>query len=645
MTSVATLRWAALVATLALAAGCTPPPKPAEPPPADPGPAGEPPARTPEQLAARQRHWSRHIVVDQFGYRPQDEKVAVVRDPREGYDAQDRYAPGARYELRRASDGAVVLSGALRAWRDGAVQATSGDAGWWFDFSAVREPGRYYVMDVERGERSASFRIDRDVYRDVLKTAVRALYYQRSGFEKRPPYAEACWSDGAAYLRDDQDPNARDVTDRDNRAKWRDMRGGWFDAGDTNKYVNNARATMHQLLTAYTTTPEAFGDDFGIPESGNGLPDLIDELRWELDWMRRMQFPDGSVAMKVGGIRYGLANPPSSDALPRYYVPSCTGATISLASVFAHAALVLARFPTLSDEVRDLRERALAAWRQFQQAPLQTACDDGTVKGGKANMTEDLQRSAAVVTAIYLYALTGESSYHDLVRQQYRRLQPYHDNGWSRFSPDEGEALLFYATLPNADTVLARRILDDKRQDVRRHPELYGAGDGDLYRNPIADDTYGWGSNAVRARHGSSNLDVVDYGIDAGPPEPYRARAAAALHYLHGTNPLGIVYLSNMYDVGASHSANRIFHNWYVPGSRWEDARSSACGPVPGLLTGGPNVYAQRLGVPDTRRPPVGQPHQKSYFDWGGQDASWTITEPAIYYQASYIRLLAPFTR
>ncbi len=80
----------------------------------------------------------------------------------------------------------------------------------------------------------------------------------------------------------------------------RDLRGGWFDAGDTNKYVNNAGQTLHQLLAAYRERPEIWTDDLNIPESGNGRPDLIDEIIWELDWLKRMQQADGGVLIKVG---------------------------------------------------------------------------------------------------------------------------------------------------------------------------------------------------------------------------------------------------------------------------------------------------------------------------------------------------------
>src|SRR5882672_1368044 len=346
---------------------------------------------------AEQVPLDRHILVDQFGYLPDEAKVAVIRDPQSGYDRNDRFAPGDHYEVRRVDDGASVHAGAPAPWKGGAIDPLSGDRGWWFDFSSLSTPGRYFIYDVSRNARSPSFSVDPHVYRGVLKAAMRTYYYQRSAAPKVRPFAGACWVDDAAYVGRHQDTEARDVTDRDNSAKVRDVSGGWFDAGDTNKYVTFAAQAVHQLLTAYGTNAAAFGDDYRIPESGNGIPDLIDEVRWETNWLKKMQFPDGSFALKVGELDYVAASPPSSDHSERYYVPSCTSATIAGAGMLAHAAYVFGSFPALQGEANDLRARSLLAWEQYRSIqPKQTACDSGVVHAGLADLSIEDQDGLAV---------------------------------------------------------------------------------------------------------------------------------------------------------------------------------------------------------------------------------------------------------
>jgi hypothetical protein len=106
-----------------------------------------------------------------------------------------------------------------------------------------------------------------------------------------------------------------------------------------------------------------------------------------------------------------------------------------------------------------------------------------------------------------------------------------------------------------------------------------------------------------------------------------------------------MVYLSNMYVYVDNRSVNEIFHAWFWHNTRWDSPKTSSCGPVPGFIPGGPNANDGGDGVPATLKPPVDQPRQKAYRDWNTPwpEASWAISEPAIYYQAAYIRLLARF--
>ncbi|TDU28645.1 cellulase-like Ig domain-containing protein [Panacagrimonas perspica] len=587
-----------------------------------------------------------NILVDQFGYRPADSKIAVIRSAREGFDAERRFSPGDAYEVRSVDGNAPVFAAAPVPWKKGSIDRSAGDVGWWFDFSEVHAAGSYYLYDVQRNVRSATFRIAPDVYHDILKAAVRVYYYQRSGFEKKPPFADACWADKAAYLGPGQDRSARDIRTPDETRSEQDLSGGWFDAGDTNKYVTFASQPVHQLLTAYQQYPAAFTDDFDIPESGNGIPDVIDEVRWEIEWLKKMQQPDGTSLLKVGARKHVTAAPPSSDTQPRYYVGSCTSSTIANAAMFAHAARVFAGFPALAKDAGDLKARAVKAFDAYQAKPdKETNCDDGKVLSGDADQDRETQEGIAVTASIYLFAVTGEQRFHDYLKANYRKLQPYKDVGWSRYHPQMGEALLYYTRLPNADSELRATVLADKRSDVKGGHEVYGSSGEDLYRNPLGAQQYHWGSNSVRASYGSTNLDAIDYRSDPDNDAAYRLRALDTLHYFHGVNPFGIVYLTNMYRYGATYSANEVFSSWFSLGTRFSNARTSACGPAPGYLAGGPNANAGKDGVPEQIVPPVGQPPQKSYRDWNKPwpDASYAVTEPSNVYQAGYVKLIAAF--
>src|SRR5690606_19453862 len=153
----------------------------------------------------------------------------------EGWNAAQELVPGKSYEVRSWADGKVVSSGPPKAWNGGAVQKSSGDRGWWFDFSALDREGSYCIFDPPNGYRSHRFEISRSVYREVLRAAVRVFYFQRANLAKQKPYAcvgDKCWLASADYIGAGQDREARSVRDRGNAKTARDLSGGWWDAGD-----------------------------------------------------------------------------------------------------------------------------------------------------------------------------------------------------------------------------------------------------------------------------------------------------------------------------------------------------------------------------------------------------------------------------
>ena len=177
------------------------------------------------------------ILVDQFGYLPALDKVAIIKDPKIGFDAGRNFSPSNRYAVINVATGQAVYSGQPRPWKGGKVDDLSGDRVWHFDFSNVRTPGQYVVRDLERRVDSYKFDISPTVYKPVLKTAFKTMYLQRAGFEKTPKYAGP-WADRASHLRRGQDTEARLFNRPQDASTQRDLRGGWYDAGDYNKYTN-----------------------------------------------------------------------------------------------------------------------------------------------------------------------------------------------------------------------------------------------------------------------------------------------------------------------------------------------------------------------------------------------------------------------
>jgi hypothetical protein len=167
--------------------------------------------------------------------------------------------------------------------------------------------------------------------------------------------------------------------------------------------------------------------------------------------------------------------------------------------------------------------------------------------------------------------------------------------------------------------------------------QYYGMADAGLYRDFMPDWAYYTGSNGRKLTYGVLNMAIANLGV--GDSTSLWNKGSSILHSMHGVNPMGIVYLSNMNGLGAEKSVNEIYHSWFADGTVYDNAQTSLVGPPPGFLVGGPNPYFSVA----TLSPPYGQPHTKSYLDFNDEwpNNSWEVSEPAIYYQAAYIRLLS----
>ncbi|PCD01846.1 LacI family transcriptional regulator [Sphingomonas spermidinifaciens] len=597
------------------------------------------------------------IVIDQFGYLPSHQKVAVIRDPQTGYDAGDSLTPGGTYQVVNAANNAVVFTGSPVAWNNGAEDSTSGDKVWHFDFSGLTAAGTYFVRDRDRGVVSPRFKIGTNLYTPVLKAAVRTFFYQRAGQVKTAANAGTGWADGASHVGPGQDRNARLYSAKTNAATERDVSGGWYDAGDMNKYTSWTAGYVVDLLHSYLGNKPVWTDDYNIPESGNGVPDIVDEAKWGLDWLGRMQQSNGSVLSIVG---VSHASPPSSATGPSYYGPASTSATLNAAAAYAIGSKVLGGFPAHSNYAATMRTRAENAWNWAVANPNVTFRNNDPANGSEGlgagqQETDDYGRfTAKLIAAIYLYDATGKTVYRDFVDANYNQanlIRWY--NYVSPYDANMQLALLYYSSLSGATASTATAIRNAYNSGMESQ-YLWGkiTGKADPYMAYIPD--YIWGSNAIKGVEANLYLDLRRFGVGNRSEADVMAAAGGYAHYLHGVNPFGKVYLTNMYSLGATNSTNQIFHAWFTDGSaKWDDAKNSTYGPPPGILVGGPNYnqwdwdsrcpgISAACGT-ERPRPPYGQPPQKSYKDFndGWPLQSWPISENSNGYQASYIRMLS----
>jgi endoglucanase len=595
-----------------------------------------------------------NIVVDQFGYRTTAEKIAVIRNPLSGFDKTTTpFVPGATYALVDATSMAKVLEAAPTAWNTGATDPTSGDQAWWFDFSSVTTPGTYYVLDETLNVQSDTFSIADGVYAGVLQQATRMLYYQRDGIAKDAAYAGTSWSDGMEH------PQNATCGLYDDASTPKDLHGGWDDASDENKYSLFAATTAISLLRAYAENPGAFGDATGIPESGNGVPDVLDEAKWGIDWLLRMQNGDGSVLTIVTNAG---ASPPSADTSPCQYGPVSTTVTLSSAAVFAYASTVLqsvsAVATTYPGYTTALTTAAEGAWTWTVANPSVVFYNVTNGLGYREQEVDAAGRlELEVQAAAFLFELTGGTSYQSVVDTNYTSLQTALDP----YTLWPTEALLEYSIAPGATTAVAQSI-QSTFQTAVEGAGFFGAASPskDPYLAYI--DSYVLNSTGAKAGQGTLLYDVSTFQVDPTAEASATRYAERYVHYLHGVNPMGLVYMSNMAGSGAARSVNSIFSTWFGFGTPWSRVGASTYGPPPGFLVPGPNTnYTWAAccstaacgspannalcGGPAPPAPPENQPDQKTYRDFNNLYPldTWLVGESSDMPQAEYVRLVSKF--
>lgn len=469
------------------------------------------------------------------------------------------------------------------------VQESSGQNVHAIDFSSYRTQGKGFTLVVD-GETSRPFDLNAAAYERLRVDALKFYYTQRSGIAikntLRPGYGRPAGHVGVA-------PNTGDVgvPCQPGVCDYKlDVEGGWYDAGDHGKYVVNGGISVWQLMNQYERAklvPKAqlrkLGDrTLRIPESGNKVPDILDEARWELEFILRMQVPAkqplaGMVHHKVHDSAWtGLPLLPHLDPMRRELHPPSTAATLNLAATAAQAARLFKGYD------RAFASRALAAARKAWTAavahPTVYASADDGVGGGAyedADVSDEFYWAAAE-----LFITTGDRQFATAVRHSpLHRANIWRDSGfdWQYTAPLGRLAL---SSVPNRLPKAEQRWI---RQSVAQGADKYLAalrsnGWGLAYKP--TENSFAWGSNNLVL----NNLAVIASAYDLTGRAKYRDGVLEGVDYIFGRNALNVSYVTGYGEVAAQNQHSR----WYA-----RQLEPSLPHPPAGSLSGGPNSSIQ----------------------------------------------------
>lgn len=448
------------------------------------------------------------------------------------------------------------------------------------DFSALERPGRYVVWVPGKGY-SHPFEIRPRVHEALARGALKAFYFNRASTALPPAYAGP-WSRPAGHPDDQIRIHASAATRERPEGSVIASPGGWYDAGDYNKYVVNSGITVATLLSLYEDFPAYVATlDAGIPESGNALPDLLDEVLWNLRWMLTMQDPhDGGVYHKLTEANFSGMVMPAEATATRYVVQKSTAATLDFAAVMAQASRIFRRFehvlPGLADSTLTAALRAWAWARRhpdvvYDQDRMNERFDPDIHTGtyGDRDLRDEFAWAAAE-----LYVTTRQDSFFLAVP-----LAP--EGGAPLPSWIQVRTLGYYSLVRHRDRLTptsAATVQAIERALIAAADSLVHRASQRAYRTPMgAPRDFVWGSNSVAANQGIALIQA--YRLTGNPA--YLRHALSNLDYLLGRNATGYSFVT-----GFGHRTPR--HPHHRP--------SQADGvpePVPGWLVGGPNPARQ----------------------------------------------------
>lgn len=549
------------------------------------------------------------IYVNQVGYETVGyAKNAVVTNP-------------GTYELVDA-EGTVVWSGKTLGFQeDGKLSAEgkaladplAGENVYVLDFTETVSEGQYVLVGPkeESPETSDHFVIKKRIFSDVHDAMIKAFYYQRCGCALDPKYAgmyhhKACHTAPSVVWGEP--------------GKIKTALGGWHDAGDYGRYATPGAVAVAHLLYAYEMYPNAFENELNIPESGNGVPDVLNECRYELEWLLKQQCRDGGVYHKQTAWRHCGFVMPEDDHDQFYFYPVSSMAVGDFCAVMAQASRVYAKY-----DAEFAEKMAKAAWLSYQWLQknpdpvfFKNPEDSYTGEYGDRSDTDERMWAEVEMTLLAQREKKDVKEHVSRTVECFEKEENITSFGWGNVSGFATMAVLLHGRILFAEDfvkTLEDKVLmeADKLLDIQKK-NAFG-----LCMEPFH---FGWGSCLAVTNRGI--LFALSYEILKGKePEKikiYEETVKNHMDYLLGKNASGYSFVTGFGD-----------HAYKNPHLR-TTAADGIEDPMPGWVSGGPNVHykdglAKQL-VPEGTAP------MKSYAD---REECYSLNEITIYWNSSAV--------
>jgi endoglucanase len=431
------------------------------------------------------------------------------------------------------------------------------------DFSDFKKIGTYSII-VDKKWQSYPFQIKNNVYADALNAAIKSYYFQRASMPIEEKYGgiyqrQAGHLDNACVFH----PSSGHTVGTLNSP------GGWYDAGDYGKYTVNAALSVGQMLLIVEQYPNNIADGrLNIPESGNQINDLLDELKYELDWLLTMQDSDGGVFHKITALNFSGFIMPEAYNLERMVIGKGTAATLDFAAVMAQAARVFAKVD--ENWAKNALIAAENAWK-WAKKNNNVAFDknpDGVSTGAydDVDFSDDFFWAAAE-----LFITTKNDTYLNYLDNNKQPFIHQITNSWRYFIRNNA----FHSLIENKAILTNNMIEYVSKGQITLANEILEKISNNPYN--IALENFEWGSNSDVLNQ--AMILCVAHRITGN--NKYLIGAEQLTDYIFGKNATGYCFLTGF-------GSKKVMNPHHRP-----SAADGIVDPIPGFIVGGPNKDKQ----------------------------------------------------
>lgn len=465
----------------------------------------------------------------------------------------------------------------------------AGQYTWIADFSSYSKPGKY-VLSVQGLGTSYPFSISKNVHQQLAHASIKAFYFMRASTPLLEKYAGK-WHRAMGHPDNKVLVHASAVSEGRPEGTLVSSPRGWYDAGDYNKYIVNSGISTYTLLALYEDFPEYMKTvKLNIPESGNGIPDLLNETLWNLRWMLTMQDSiDGGVYHKLTNAAFDKMEMPDKATEPRYIIQKSTAATLDFTAVMAQSARVFRQYEVQLPGFADsCREAALKSWDWAQAHPhiiynKYILNDNFKPKITTGDYGDSEVRDEFIWAASELFVTLKDIKY-------VREINLIPDVNMPLPSWSQVRVLGYYTIARNSERIAGtgyKNIAEIKKRIVSYANDLMVDANKTAYRAVMYKKrtNFIWGSNSVAANQGIALIQAYKLTGD----KKYLKYALDNLDYILGRNGTGYSYVTE-------YGSRTPMHPHHRP-----SVADGIIDPIPGLLAGGANPKMEdHIPLPST---------------------------------------------